>query len=140
MCTVCGRSGAVVSCLMGVLESPTPPPPYGVQAVSWVFGVVGFWGVPQTKEQVVKHGPSSLILNACHFTGWDAGKNGELCIRADGGRMVVSGCEFMDAGKKEIVLEKGLKAATITGCLLRGKDGIVNESEGDVQVGMNTTQ
>jgi hypothetical protein len=100
----------------------------------------GFWGVPQTKEQVVKHGPSSLILNACHFTGWDAGKKGEPCIRADGGRMVVSGCEFMDAGKKAIVLEKGLKAATITGCLLRGKDGIVNESEGDVQMGMNTTQ
>ena len=47
---------------------------------------------------------------------------------------------FMDRGKKAIVLEKGLKAATITGCLLRGKDGIVNESEGDVQVGMNTTQ
>jgi hypothetical protein len=26
----------------------------------------GFGGVPQTKEQVIKHGPSSLILNACH--------------------------------------------------------------------------
>jgi hypothetical protein len=25
--------------------------------------------------------------------------------------MVVSGCEFMNGGKKEIVLEKGLKAA-----------------------------
>lgn len=100
----------------------------------------GFWGVPQTKEQVVKHGPSTLILNACHFTGWDAGKKGEPCIRADGGRLVVSGCEFMDAGKKAIVLDKGLKAATITGCLLRGKDGIVNESGADVQVGMNTIQ
>jgi hypothetical protein len=100
----------------------------------------GFWGVPQTKEQVVKHGPSSLMLNGCHFTGWDAGKKGEPCIRADGGRMVVNGCEFMDAGKKAIVLEKGLKAATITGCLLRGSDGIVNESGADIQVGMNTSQ
>jgi hypothetical protein len=42
----------------------------------------GFWGVPQTAEQVVKHGPSPLIMNSCHFTGWDAGKNGEPCIRA----------------------------------------------------------
>jgi hypothetical protein len=54
--------------------------------------------------------------------------------------MVVSGCEFMDGGKKAIVLEKGLKAATITGCLLRGPEGIVNDSGADVQVGTNTTQ
>jgi hypothetical protein len=54
--------------------------------------------------------------------------------------MVVSGCEFMDAGKKEIVLETGLKPATITGCLLRGEDGISDESGSDVQVGLNTTQ
>jgi len=99
----------------------------------------GFWGVPETKEQVVKHGPGSLILNGCHFTGWDAGKEGEPCIRADGGRMAISGCEFMDEDKKAILLEKGLTAATITGCLLRGENKIVNESEGDVQVGMNTT-
>ena len=47
---------------------------------------------------------------------------------------------FMDTRKRAIVLEKGLKAATITRCLLRGKDGNVNESGVDVQVGMNTTQ
>ncbi len=46
----------------------------------------------------------------------------------------------MDGGKKAIVLEKGLKAATISGCLLRGEDGIVNESGGNVQVGLNTIQ
>lgn len=100
----------------------------------------GFWGVPETREQVVKHGPSSLVLNGCHFTGWDAGKTGQPCIRADGGRMVVSSCDFMDIGKKAIVLEKGLTAATITGCLLRGEDAILDESGGDVQVGLNTTR
>ena len=99
----------------------------------------GFWGVPEMKEQIVKHGPSSLILHSCHFTGWDAGKKGEPCIRADGGRLVVSGCEFMDTGKKAIVLEKGLKAATITGSLLRGKKGIIDNSDADVQIGFNTT-
>jgi hypothetical protein len=100
----------------------------------------GFWGVPQTPEQVVKHGPSSLILNACHFTGWDSGKKGTPCLRADGGRIVINGCEFMDAGKKQIVLEKGLKAATVIGCLLHGEGGIVNESGADVQVGLNAIQ
>ncbi len=100
----------------------------------------GFWGVSETKEQVVKRGPSSLMLTSCHFTGWDASGKGEPCIRASGGRLVVNGCEFMDEAKKQIVLEKGLVAATITGCLLRGDEGIVNESDADVQIGLNTTR
>jgi len=100
----------------------------------------GFWGVPETKEQIVKHGPSSLILNGCHFTGWDANKKGVPCVRADGGRMVVSGCDFMDVGKKAIILERGLKAATIIGCLVRGEGAILDESGADVQVGMNTSR
>jgi hypothetical protein len=74
-----------------------------------------------------------------------AEKKGPVCYLPAGqyrinGALVVSGCEFLEVGKKEIVLEKGLKAATITGCLLRGEDAIVNESGADVQVGLNTTQ
>lgn len=98
----------------------------------------GFWPVPETKEQIVKHGPSSLILSACHFAGWDSKNEGKACIRADSGRLVVNGCEFMQ-GKKQIVLEKGLTATTITGCLLRGEKGIINNSDADVQIGLNTT-
>lgn len=44
-----------------------------------------FWGVPQTKEQVVKHGPSSLILNACYFTG--------CLLRGDDGMVNASGAD-----------------------------------------------
>lgn len=95
--------------------------------------------MPETKEQVVKLGPSTLVLTSCHFTGWDTDKKGEPCIRADGGRLIVNGCEFMETGKKAIVLEKGLKAATITGCLLRGNKGIIDDSDADVQIGFNTT-
>jgi hypothetical protein len=99
----------------------------------------GFWGVPETREQIVKLGPSTLMLTSCHFTGWDARKSGEPCIRACGGRLMVNGCEFMDKGKKQIVLEKGLVAATITGCLLRGNKGIIDNSDVDVKIGFNTT-
>jgi hypothetical protein len=60
------------------------------------------------------------------------------CVRADGGRLVVNGCEFME-GKRQIVLEKGVNAATITGCLLRGDSGIIDNSGADVQIGLNTT-
>jgi len=63
---------------------------------------------------------------------------GEPCIRARGGRLIVSGCEFMDEGKKQIVLEKGLVAATITGCLLRGEESIEDRSGADVKIGLDT--
>jgi len=100
----------------------------------------GFWGVPETKVQVDKRGPSTLTLTSCHFTGWDAAEAGAPCIRASGGRLIVNGCEFMDEGKQQIALEPGLRAATIFGNLLRGKEGIANRSDAHVQVGMNTTQ
>lgn len=100
----------------------------------------GFWGMPETKEHIVKHGHSTLTLTSCHFTGWDANGTEEPCIRADGGRLVVNGCELMDEGKRHIVLEEGLAAATISSCLLRGKGGIVDRSGADVQIGLNTTE
>jgi hypothetical protein len=99
----------------------------------------GFWGVPETQEHIIKSGPSTLMLTSCHFTGWDARKAGKPCIRANGGRLVVNGCEFMSKGKKQIVLDKGLAAATITGCLLRGEKGVLDHSGADVQIGYNTT-
>ncbi len=38
---------------------------------------------------------------------------GHPCLRSAGGRLLVSGCNFMAEGKQQIVLEKGLKAAAI---------------------------
>lgn len=99
----------------------------------------GFWGVPETQEHVIKTGPGTLMLTSCHFTGWDNKRTGKPCIRADGGRLVVNGCEFLDGGKRQVTLEKGLVAATIMGCLLRGEGGIVNDSDAEVHMGLNTT-
>jgi hypothetical protein len=98
----------------------------------------GFWGTEATREHVRHRGPSSLVLTACHFSGWDHAKQGDPCIRAAGGRLIVNGCEFMDAGKQAIVLEKGLEAAAVFGCCFRGGTGVRNDSGADVQVGLNT--
>lgn len=99
----------------------------------------GFWGTEVTAEHVRKQGPSTLTLTSCHFTGWDQTGRGEPCIRADGGRLLVSGCDFMDRDKQAIVLEKGLTAASIQGCLFRKADAVMDRSNSDVQVGSNTT-
>ena len=99
----------------------------------------GFWGTEATREHIRHLGNSSLVLTACHFTGWDHGKKGEPCIRASGGRLIVNGCEFMDAGKSPILLEKGVKAASIFGCAFRGSQPVEDRSGADVQIGLNTT-
>lgn len=99
----------------------------------------GFWGVPETRQHVRKEGPSTLMLTSCHFTGWDAAGEGLACVTANGGRLMLNGCEFMDPGKQAVALEEGLVAATITGCLFRTEDPVRNASSGDVQVGLNAT-
>src|ERR1019366_9056886 len=99
----------------------------------------GFWGTKATREHVRHSGPSSLVLTACHFTGWDHASKGDPCIRAAGGRLIVNGCEFMDEGKRAIILEKGLKAAAIMGCMFRGPQAVADESGADVQIGLNTS-
>ncbi len=45
----------------------------------------------------------------------------------------------MDAGKRAVILEKGLMAATIFGRALRGPQAITNQSGADVQIGLNTS-
>lgn len=79
------------------------------------------------------------MLTACHFADWDIARKGHPCLRAAGGRLLVNGCEFMAEGKPQIALDKGLKAATITGCLLRGEKPVSDNSGADVQVGLNTS-
>jgi hypothetical protein len=97
----------------------------------------GFWTVPETAEQLVKSGPGTLMLTGCHFAGWDSAGQGSPCVRASGGRLIINGCEFMADGKQAIALERGLTAATITGCLFRGDDAVADTSGADVQIGLN---
>jgi hypothetical protein len=102
----------------------------------------GFWPIDKTREQILQLGPSTLMLTSCHFAGWGDAKDGQpapACIRAAGGRLVVNGCEFMQ-DKPQILLEKGLTAATISSNLLRGDKAVTNNSDADVQIGLNSTR
>jgi hypothetical protein len=99
----------------------------------------GFWGTEATREHIRHRGNSSLVLTGCHFTGWDHAGKGDPCVLAAGGRLVVNGCEFMDAGKRPVRMESGLKAASIFGCNFRGAQPVEDRSGADVQIGLNTT-
>jgi hypothetical protein len=99
----------------------------------------GFWGTDLTREQIRHQGESLLTLTACHFTGWARAQADAPCIRAGAGRLIVNGCEFMDAGKRAVALDKGLKSAAVFGCAFRDAKAIEDLSGADVQVGLNTT-
>jgi len=45
----------------------------------------------------------------------------------------------MDAGKQAIILEKGLKAASVFGCTFRGPNALEDHSGADVKIGLNTS-
>jgi hypothetical protein len=98
----------------------------------------GFWPIAETREQIRKSGPSTMVLTGCHFAGWDSAGAGDPCIRANGGRLIVNGCEFM-SGKEAIALEPGLTAATVFGNLFRSDESVSDTSGADVQMGLNAT-
>jgi hypothetical protein len=104
------------------------------------FANCGFWGTAETQSHVVKHGPSTLTLNGCHFARWDTDGSGSPCVTADGGRLIVNGCDFMDTDKQQVVLKSGLVAASIVGNCFRGAPGVTNRSTAEVQLGFNTIQ
>ncbi|MDO8588461.1 MAG: glycosyl hydrolase family 28-related protein [Armatimonadota bacterium] len=102
------------------------------------FTNCGFWGYePITDSHVKLAGSGQLTVNACHFVAWDQKeKNGAPAIYAESGSLIVNGCDFMD-GKKQMYLGPKVESAVITGNRLRGGEQIVNESKGDVQIGLN---
>ncbi len=98
----------------------------------------GFWGTPATKEHIRHEGPCLVSLTSCHFNGWGQADPAAPCVRASKGRLIVSGCDFMES-KAAIRLEKGLTSAAIYGCAFRGDKAVLDESGADVQMGVNTT-
>jgi hypothetical protein len=99
----------------------------------------GFWIVPETEVQIDKQGPSTLILNACHFSDWGIADPEAPCIRATGGRLAIHASDFMQT-KRAVHLSEGLVSAAIVGNLFRGDEPVLDESGGQVEMGYNTTQ
>lgn len=105
------------------------------------FTACGFWGVQGvTAEHARLAGKGQTSFSNCHFIGWDQTRAGVPAIRAIGGGLSVNGCEFLDAGKAQIVLGPGVEAATIVGNRFRGGQKIVNTSRGSVEIGLNARQ
>jgi hypothetical protein len=129
-----GHAGVTFSnCQMmaGVQVDPTNTGPVK-------FTATGFWPIESTASQVRLEGSGHAFFEGCHFAGWDNANVGAPCIQADCDGLTVSGCDFMAAGKKQIVLRADVKSAIITSNRLRGGAQIENMASGDVQIAGNS--
>ena len=101
------------------------------------FTACGFWNIPTTTYHALLEGKGQTSFSNCHFIGWDQPQTGDPAIRAKAGGLSVVGCDFMDEGKKQIVLEKGVDAAVITGNRLRGGQKIDDHGAAEAEIGLN---
>ena len=101
------------------------------------FSNCGFWGIPATDHHAQIAGSGTVIFTSCHFQGW-ARKNPDApCIVAREGRLIVNGCAFLDENKRHILLESGVRSASIFGNQFTGGAKIENQSPGHVEMGLN---
>jgi hypothetical protein len=103
------------------------------------FTATGFWPVDSTREQIVADGSGTVTLNGCHFAGWGQADAAAPCVRIRGGRALITGCDFMDADKTQIIVEDGADGLAVTGCRLRNGLRIVLPPEPgpEVHIGHN---
>jgi hypothetical protein len=62
---------------------------------------------------------------------WDQKKEGRHALQAEGGTLLVRGCEFQQ-DKPQIELGEGVRRAVISDNLLTGKMRVTNRSKGRV--------
>ena len=118
------------------------PDPTMVEVKSTHTGSVKFvncayWG---PCNQIAKIGGRGTVsFGDCTFVQWDGNKEGRHAIQAEGGSLVVRGCEFREA-KPQIELGTNVHRAVITGNLIKGKEQITNHSQGQVRIADNADE
>lgn len=91
------------------------------------FSNCAFWG--PCNRIVAMEGPGTIGFNDCTFVQWSRRRAGCHAIEAQGGSLLVRGCEFKD-DQAQILLGKGVSRAIITDNLLQGRRRIVDRAKG----------
>ncbi len=101
------------------------------------FSNCGFWGIPSTDYHALVDGSGTVIFTSCHFQGWARRKHDSPAIIAQGGALIINGCEFIDKDKQHIELKENVKSAAIFGSHFSGGAKITNNAKGKVEIGLN---
>jgi hypothetical protein len=110
------------------------PDPTMVRVEAGNAGVVrfvnsAFWG---PCNQIAKiDGRGTVGFSDCTFVQWDGNNLGHEAIQADGGSVLVRGCEFRE-DKPQIKLGERVKHAVIAENIYRGTTRITNNSKAEL--------
>jgi len=98
------------------------------------FNNCAFWG--PCNRNVVVDGKGTVGLSDCTFVQWAHQRKDCYAVEADGGSLLVRGCEFKE-DKPQIRLGKRVQRAIITDNLIRGQERIDNDARGTVIIKHN---
>ena len=98
------------------------------------FNNCAFWG-PCNRNAVID-GKGTVGFSDCTFVQWGHQREGCYAIEAQGGSVLIRGCEFRE-DKPQILLEKGVRRAVVTDNLIDGTERIVNKADGNVVIAHN---
>jgi pectate lyase-like protein len=105
-----------------------------------MFTGCGFWGWDKKTTRHAKlEGTGHTTFSSCHFSMAGFEKTGEeaVYVDANGDGLTVTGCDFVTEGSVHVRLGGKVNAAIVTGNRFRGGEKVENESNGDVQMGLN---
>jgi len=102
------------------------------------FQNCSFWGHALERIAVIK-GNGTVAFNNCNFMQYDSKNKWIPAIECMEGNLIINSCSFTDFGfrKFHILLHPKVKTAVITSNRFSGLPVIENNSEGDVQIGLN---
>lgn len=95
-----------------------------------------FWGPCNQIGQIA--GDGTVGFSDCTFVQWDHAREGRAALRAQGGTLLVRGCEFRE-NKPQIEVGPAVRRAVIAGNVFTGAARITNNSKGSVKIGDNAS-
>ena len=135
----CSRIGLLIS--NGEFVSFHGPDPTMIRVGTNNVGSVrfvnsAFWG---PCNQIAKIAGSGTVgFSDCTFVQWDRNKEGRHAIQAEGGNLIVRGCEFQE-NKPQLEIGKAVRKALVTDNLMQGKLRVANRSGGMVSLRDNVS-
>lgn len=93
-----------------------------------------FWGPCNQIAKIA--GTGTVGFSDCTLVQWGGKEGNRSAIQANGGTVLIRGCEFRQ-DRPQIELGEGVRRAIIAENVFAGRERIVNRSQGKVQLGLN---
>jgi hypothetical protein len=88
----------------------------------------------------VLEGSGQTSFTGCHFTSWAQRNKTAPAIMLRRGGLIINACEFMDAGSRQVTIERGAATAVIAANRFHGSARISNQIGAKARIGMNAVE